>query len=136
MIRILLIILAGLFNNCSSNRQSAEPLPCVKHLDTTTQSEYYLYVDVMPEFPGGREELDRFFESNFQSPRQVVGCCTYMVEMIIDERGNPAHITLTPGSEPDFDAEALRVLQMMPRWKPGKCGKKEVPVKMTMILQN
>ena len=48
------------------------------------------------------------------------------------KEGNVEEVTVFKGVDPHLDAEALRVIKMMPKWKPGKHEGKEVNVKCTI----
>jgi periplasmic protein TonB len=134
MTRYLIFILIGLLNFCSARHVPDHSIPCIPHLDVASGKEYYLYVDQMPEFPGGREELDQFFTANFTTNQSNEAGFTFSIEFIINAAGQMTDIVITQGIEESLDTEALRVLQAMPAWKPGECDGKPVAVKMSLIL--
>jgi TonB family protein len=94
-------------------------------------------VDIMPEFPGGEQVLLDYLSNNLKYPayereNDIEG--TVYVGFTIDELGgviNPKILRSVPGSV-NFDAEVLRVIKNMPRWKPAKQNGK--PVKATYSL--
>jgi protein TonB len=57
---------------------------------------------------------------------------TVLVRCTINETGKPENITVMSGIDPELDAEALRVVNMMPGWIPGKLQGK--PVKVTYTI--
>jgi periplasmic protein TonB len=106
----------------------------------------YSYVEVMPIFPGGDPMLLKFIASNINYPqsakmRGLQGEC--LVQFVIDTLGkvkNVRTIKNVPNC-PQCDEEAVRVVAMLPMWKPGKMATGElvnvfyvVPIKY--ILRN
>ena len=103
----------------------------------STASEYITYetVEEKPEYPGGMGKLSKFLSSNLQYPllsfeNGVQG--KVIVQFIIDKEGNVKDVAVATGVDPYLDAEALRIIKMMPKWKPGKHEGKEVNVKCTI----
>jgi TonB family protein len=95
----------------------------------------YEEVEVKPEYPGGMGELSKFLSSNLRYPlisfeNGVQG--EVLVQFVVDKEGNVEEVTVFKGVDPYLDAEALRVIKMMPKWKPGKHEGKEVNVKCTI----
>ena len=103
----------------------------------STASDYITYeaVEEKPEYPGGMGELSKLLSSNLKYPlisqeNGVQG--EVLVQFVIDKEGNVKEVTVFKGVDPHLDAEALRVIKMMPKWKPGKHEGKEVNVKCTI----
>ena len=95
----------------------------------------YEEVEVKPEYPGGMGELGKLLNSNLKYPlisfkNGVQG--EVLVQFVFDKEGNVEEVTVFKGVDPYLDAEALRVIKMMPKWKPGKHEGKEVNVKCTI----
>ena len=95
----------------------------------------YEEVEVKPEYPGGMGELGKLLNSNLKYPlisfkNGVQG--EALVQFVVDKEGNVEEVTVSKGVDPYLDAEALRVIKMMPKWKPGKHEGKEVNVKCTI----
>ena len=95
----------------------------------------YEEVEVKPEYPGGMGELGKLLNSNLKYPlipfeNGVQG--EVHVQFVVDKEGNVEEVTVFKGVDPHLDAEALRVIKMMPKWKPGKHEGKEVNVKCTI----
>lgn len=104
----------------------AEPVPAAG------DSNYvYRFADVEPEFPGGREGLLNYLASNIQYPQRALkkkleGKC--YLRFIVETDGsitNPKVLRGVPDC-PECDAEALRVVSAMPKWKPGELDGKPV----------
>ena len=95
----------------------------------------YEEVEVKPEYPGGMGELGKLLNSNLKYPliSQENGVQGEVhVQFVVDKEGNVEEVTVFKGVDPYLDAEALRVIKMMPKWKPGKHEGKEVNVKCTI----
>ena len=73
-----------------------------------------------PEFPGGTQALFNFIRENLQYPNNDT-CVTGRVvaQFTVKEDGSIENARVIRGIHPDFDKEALRVINMMPKWKPG-----------------
>ena len=103
----------------------------------STASDYIAYevVEEKPEYPGGMGELSKLLSSNLKYPlipfeNGIQG--EVLVQFIVNKEGNVEEVTVFKGVDPHLDAEALRVIKMMPKWKPGKHEGKEVNVKCTI----
>lgn len=111
-----------------------DSLRCNSYIDSISKTEYYVFVDSMPQYPGGQNEMIKFFMSNFQYPHEIDACCRIVIGFIIDENGKMTDLKIIRSLQDDFDKEALRVMRLMPDWKPGKCNGKLVPVRMTFPI--
>jgi protein TonB len=79
-------------------------------------------VEQMPEFPGGIVVFMKWLTKNLRYPVQaqqqkIQG--KVVVSFIINKDGSIASPTIVSSADPMLSAEALRVVKMMPRWKPG-----------------
>lgn len=80
---------------------------------------------VMPEFPGGAQKLMSFIARNIQYPKEIAqgeagAQGRVIVQFIVDKDGNIINPRIVRGVDPYLDKEALRVVNLMPKWKPGK----------------
>ena len=87
------------------------------------EHEVYQIVDEMPEFPGGEEKLIEFVSKNVEYPQEakekgVQG--RVFVGFVIEKDGSVGNVTLLRGIGHGCDVEAVRVVKMLPKWKPGK----------------
>jgi TonB family protein len=92
-------------------------------------------VEVLPEFPGGQEAMFRFIGENTTYPDQakdkgIQGIVH--VRFVIDTDGSVVDVEIVRGVHESLDAEALRVMSLMPRWKPATQRGK--PVRVTQAL--
>ena len=72
------------------------------------------YFEEMPEFPGGMEKL---------------------IQFMVEKDGTLSDFKVVRSLHKDCDAEAIRVLKTMPKWKPGKVCGKPIRVKYTVPVQ-
>ena len=91
--------------------------------------------EIMPEYPGGDEARNRFLAENiiypFQAMNQGIEGNVYL-SFVIDVDGSLVDIVLLQGVSPVIDDEALRVVRLMPKWKPGSQDGKPVRVLFRM----
>lgn len=97
----------------------------------------YEKVEQMPEFPGGQTELINFLMKSVKYPREsmekgIQG--KVFVSFVISKKGSVLNTKIERGVDPLLDAEALRVVNSMPKWKPGKEKGKKVAVQFTLPI--
>ena len=89
--------------------------------------------DRMPEFKGGVDGLGIYLSQNTVYPKKALKVHAEgkaVVEFIINEKGKVVNPTIkTSAGHEALDAEAIRVIRKMPRWKPGTKDGKPVKVK-------
>jgi TonB family protein len=95
-----------------------------KTIRDTTQSVFTI-VEEMPEFPGGQKAMERFIDENLN--RLCTSGKVY-VTFLVDTTGALTSMKVLRGISSECDAEALRVVQSMPKWKPGKQNGRPVAV--------
>lgn len=97
------------------------------------KEEPFTYVEEMPNYPGGDENLMAFITSNVQYPeiakRAGVEGKVY-VSFVVEKNGSIAEVRVAKGIGAGCDEEALRVVKMMSNWKPGKQNGKPVRVRV------
>jgi len=96
------------------------------------EEEIFISVEEMPEFPGGDISLQRYIANAIKYPvvAQEIGIQgKVFVSFVIDEFGNITDVNIARGIDPSLDNEALRVIRLLPKWKPGKQGGKAVKVR-------
>ena len=86
-------------------------------------------VENEPEFPGGVEALYKFISKNVVYPKKALKDGIegkVVVEFVIEANGSVTNVKVFKSVNPDLDKEAVRVVSMMPKWKPGSLGGKNV----------
>ena len=99
------------------------------------EQQIFQVVEEMPEFPGGMGECMKFLSKNIKYPtisqeNGVQG--RVIVQFVVNRDGSIVDPVVVRGVDPYLDKEALRVISMMPKWKPGKQRGKAVRVKYTV----
>lgn len=82
-----------------------------------------IFVEEMPEFPGGIDSLKAYLAKEIQYPpvaknNGITG--TVLVEFVVEKDGRVTNGKVKIPLFTDCDVEALRVVMSMPKWKPGK----------------
>ncbi len=82
-----------------------------------------LFVEEMPEFPGGMDSLYALLAREIQYPpiakdNGITG--TVLVEFVVEEDGRVTNAKVKVPLFPECDKEAMRAVMSMPKWKPGK----------------
>lgn len=102
-------------------RQSdvTEALP---QIPITKDSVVLKTVEQLPEFPGGIVQFMKWLTRNLRYPsvaqsQRIQG--KVVVSFIINKDGSIASPTIVQSADPLLDREAMRVIRMMPHWKPG-----------------
>ena len=96
-----------------------------------TETKPFVRVEEMPEFPGGIPALMKFVSDNIHYPSEAqinnIQGKVYL-KFVVTAEGISDMIEVTKGVDPLLDNEAIRVVKMLPKFKPGKQGGVPVPV--------
>ena len=106
--------------------------------DNNSTDEVFQVVEEMPEFPGGNVELMKFMQQNLKYPEKAFRDSIQgrvIVQFVIDKTGKTINPTIKRSVSPELDAEAIRVVNAMPQWKPGEQRGKTVNVQFTLPVQ-
>lgn len=108
------------------------PKPAPKEEAT---DEIFVVVENQPEFPGGNAAMMKFLSDNIKYPviAQENGLQGRVITNFVVERdGSITDVQVVRGVDPSLDREAIRVIQSMPRWKPGQQRGQAVRVRFTL----
>ncbi|MHB1276920.1 MAG: energy transducer TonB [Bacteroidia bacterium] len=110
----------------------------VEVTEKTSEPEIFVVVEDMPEFPGGPGEMTKFIIENLEYPplaqeNGIQG--KVMVEFIVDEQGKITNAKVVKGIGFGCDEAALKVVNKMPRWSPGKQRNKAVRVRFVLPIK-
>jgi len=100
-------------------------------------AEVFFIVEDMPEFPGGEMALRTFIANSIKYPviAQENGIQGKVyVTFVVGKDGSVSNATIARGVDASLDKEALRVINTLPRWKPGKQRGKPVNVSYTVPI--
>lgn len=89
----------------------------------------------MPQFKGGMDELKRFLIKNLKYPEmtKLSGISgKVFIQFIVDQTGEITNVTILRGLDDSCDKEAMRVVNLMPKWNPGMQNGKPVSVYFTL----
>ncbi len=106
--------------------KEAVPETPVENANPTAQAEApvnFTVVQQIPVFPGGWSAFMQWLTKNLKYPyqaRQAKIQGMVVVSFIVNKDGTVADVKVSTSVDPLLDREALRVMRMMPRWKPGK----------------
>ena len=96
------------------------------------------FAEIMPQFPGGNIEMIKFFGDNIKYPeaaKKANAQGSVIVTFTVTKDGNIENAKVVRSVHPALDAEALRVVNMMPKWTPGTQFGKTVDVKYTVPVK-
>lgn len=100
-----------------------------------TESYVHAYVsdavDVMPQFPGGENELMNYINRERMYPREAYDkgiSGRVQCSFVVAPDGSIHEVSVFRGVHPSLDREAIRIISNMPRWTPGSISGENVPV--------
>jgi protein TonB len=119
----------------AQNETIVPPAPGSNDVTVQPNDNVYTYVEQMPEFPGGENALMEFLRKNLHYPatareQGVEG--RVIVRFVVNEAGLISEISILRDIGSGCGAEAVRVVKMMPKWKPGKQNGKPVKTYYTL----
>ena len=100
-------------------------------VETPESDQIFTFVEEMPSFPGGESEMISFILANIRYPEVARENNVYgkvYVKFMIDKEGKVVKPEILRGIGGGCDEEAIRILKMMPDWKPGRQNGKKVKV--------
>lgn len=101
------------------------------------ESKVFFIVEDMPEFPGGEVALRQFIANAINYPviAQENGIQGKVyITFVVNTDGSITDARVARGVDPSLDKEALRVVNTLPKWKPGKQRGEEVRVSYTVPI--
>ncbi len=104
----------------------------------TQETEIFTVVEDQPGYPGGDEARIKYLGENIKYPQmaresQIQG--TVYVTFVVEKDGRVRDVRVLRGIGGGCDEEAIRVIQNMPRWNPGKQRGKPVRVQFNMPIK-
>jgi len=102
-----------------------------KEVPDDSEMTPYVVVEEMPMFPGGDAELLKYIGLNTNYPENakvnsIQG--RVIIRFCVTPEGGISMVSVLKGVSPDLDEEAIRVVNTLPAFRPGKQGGKPVPV--------
>jgi periplasmic protein TonB len=117
------------------------PVITAPPIEEKKEAEIFEVVEQMPEYPGGEEAMMKFITKNFNYPPdakrfEIEG--RVLVTFVVNEDGTISNVKpLLPEARRlgyGLEEEAIRVVKMMPNWKPGKQRNKAVKVQYILPI--
>lgn len=99
-------------------------------IDTST----YVFVSNPPTFPGGNSAFVKYLQNNISYPQIAIENKKegkVYVSFVVEKDGSISDVAIAKGVNKYLDAEAVRVMEAMPRWIPGRQANKDVRVRLT-----
>lgn len=125
--------------------QCTKPVDTLAEIESETQlseeqpamEKIFDKVDVEPEFKGGAEAMNAFIGQNIAYPEEAKingEQGIVYVSFVISNEGNVKDVAVSRGVTASLDAEAIRVINLMPKWKPGELDGEKVSVKYVLPI--
>lgn len=102
------------------------------------EPEIFTFVEQNPEFPGGAAAMNEYLQTNIQYPeiaRRAGIEGPVFVQFVVDEAGRISQAQVVRSIGGGCDEEALRVVNAMPAWRPGKQNGQPVKVRYTVQVR-
>lgn len=137
--RFLTPLLENYNRDIENARQNRIPGQLLIRGDSIKTDSTYLWpiYEVKPSFPGGDSALYEFLESNMQYPEEAKRNNEHgrvIVTFYIEKDGTVTNPRILRGRTPSLDAEALRIVSIMPKWTPGKFNGELKKVRYTLPI--
>ena len=115
-----------------------EELPVISCTDEVVEEEevhIFVIAEEMPEFRGNllKYVAEHVVYPEVAKENDIQG--TVYIGFVINEKGKVTDVTLVRGVDPILDKEALKVVENLPDWKPGKQSGKNVKVRMNIPIK-
>jgi len=106
-------------------------------VETNDDTVIFIRVEEMPEFPGGMSALGKYISASVRYPaiaqeNRIQG--RVYVTFVVNTRGEVQDVKISRGVDPALNKEALRVINSLPNWKPGKQRDKPANVRYTVPI--
>lgn len=121
----------------TTNDQVQEEVVEVQNTVVEEEAPAFLVVEEMPVFPGGEAELLKYIGEHVKYPEiskenNITG--KVYVNFVVDENGKVIKVKIARGVDPYLDKEAIRVVESLPNFAPGKQRGKAVRVQFTIPI--
>lgn len=102
-------------------------------VNANENSEMFGMVEESPSFPGGQKALMDYISTHLRNPNpENYAGGRVIVQFVVGKDGTVKDAKVVRGIDPEFDAEALRLVENMPKWRPGKLAGETVEVRYTL----
>jgi protein TonB len=97
-----------------------------------------MVVEQQAEYPGGLESMAKFLQKNVKYPaaaRRMGIEGSVFVSFVVDKEGKISDPQVVKGISAECDKEAIRVVNLMPPWKPGKQNGRAVKSRFVLPIK-
>ncbi|MCR5065431.1 MAG: energy transducer TonB [Bacteroidales bacterium] len=106
--------------------------------EEVVEDEIFVFVEKYPEYPGGEEALYEYLGKNIQYPEMardngITG--TVVIKFVVEKDGSITKASILREIGGGCGKEALRIVNSMPKWKPGMQSGKAVRTEFTLPVQ-
>jgi TonB family protein len=135
---LLTLILFPALLLCQENKKNEYRVFYINGIEWQTNGKDTIcIVDPMPEFPGGKEEMNKFIIEHLKYPvdakiDNIQG--QVIISFTITAEGNIINVKILKGVRDDINNEAIKVIELMPKWKPGQQHGKNVSVNYSLPI--
>ncbi len=112
-------------------------LPATEFEIALDGEDFIIIIDEQPEFPGGTSALLEYFRNSIEYPQDALKDSIegrVIVNFIVEEDGSITNPKVIKSISPSVDAEALRIVSQMPKWKPAKQKGKSIRIRYTVPI--
>lgn len=106
--------------------------------ESAEEQQIFMVVESMPEFPGGETALHQYLAENIKYPQMAKESGIQgrvFVTFVVERNGKVTDVKVLRGIGGGCDEEAIRVVQNMPSWTPGKQRGKPVRVQFNLPVK-
>ncbi|MBO7462831.1 MAG: energy transducer TonB [Bacteroidales bacterium] len=130
------------FLSTEIDENSAIEMPVIQDIEqpeeVIEEPQVFTICEFPPYYPGGELSLRKYIASNVRYPEMakendIQG--TVYVRFIIDTDGSVTDAEILRGVDPLLDKEAIRVVESLPKWEPGRQGGKAVKVRYSVPIK-
>ena len=107
----------------------------VEYTTTLTSDKAFDVVEEMPQYPGGPSAMMEYLMKNIRYPKDAFDAGVQgrvIIQFVVGKDGSISGAHVVKGVAPSLDEEALRVVNSMPNWVPGKQNGEAINVKYTV----
>jgi TonB family protein len=126
--------LTFMFNNQGFSQETNKSKPA-KEKSAEADEAVFETVEQVPEYTGGQDALINFLVKNVEYPKVAIESGiqgTVYVSFVVEKDGSVTDVKVKRGVSAELDAEAVRVISLMPNWNPGMNGGKTVRVRFVL----
>ena len=136
---IFLMVIGLVVMSCliqaQDNRTIVDPVESIRTDNQSYPNKVYQVVEQMPQFPGGDDSLHNFISKNLRYPKTYLDYQGRVIcRIIVNKDGSVSNIEVIRSLETSFDAEAIKVLKLLPKFIPGNQNGRNVRVWYTLPI--